>query len=112
MCSRWPLVGDLDADTGKAGRNLPVPAPYTIETSAGNFQPVFPLERGLTCADAKPIAVALSDAIGADARTKGRVRAVAHSRHLKLADEDKARARAFGNCAACEDTCAMDWRID
>jgi predicted P-loop ATPase len=67
------FVGDLDADTGKAGTGLdglPLASPYVIETSEGNFQPVFPLARALSKGEAKPIAVALSDAIGADSRTK------------------------------------------
>jgi len=67
------FVGDLDADTGNAGTGLaglPLASPYIMETSEGNFQPVFPLARALSHAEAKPIAVALSDAIGADSRTK------------------------------------------
>jgi hypothetical protein len=67
------FVGDLDADTGKAGTGLaglPLASPYIMETSEGNFQPVFPLARAMSKAEAKPIAVALSDAIGADSRTK------------------------------------------
>jgi predicted P-loop ATPase len=67
------FVGDLDADTGKAGTGLdglPVESPYVMETSEGNFQPIFPLARALNQVEAKPIAVALSDAIGADNRTK------------------------------------------
>jgi RepB DNA-primase from phage plasmid len=67
------FVGDLDADTGKAGTGLdglPIESSYIIETSDGNFQPVFPLGRALGFAEAKSIAVALGDAIGADSRTK------------------------------------------
>ena len=67
------FVGDLDADTGKAATGLgglPLASPYIMETSEGNFQPVFPLARALSQAEAKPIAVALGDAIGADSRTK------------------------------------------
>jgi RepB DNA-primase from phage plasmid len=67
------FVGDLDADTGKAGAGLdglPLAPPYVIETSEGNFQPVFPLARALSHLEAKPIAVALGDAVGADSRTK------------------------------------------
>jgi hypothetical protein len=67
------FVGDLDADTGKDGTGLdglPLAPPYVIETSAGNFQPVFPLARPLSRAEAKPLAVALGDAVGADSRTK------------------------------------------
>ena len=67
------FVGDLDADTGKSGTGLdglPLASPYILETSEGNYQPVFPLARALTQSDAKPIAVALGDAIGADSRTK------------------------------------------
>ncbi len=67
------LVGDLDADLGKTAiglNELPLPAPYVIESSEGNFQPVFPLGRALPPAEAKPIAIALSDAIGGDSGTK------------------------------------------
>jgi hypothetical protein len=67
------FVGDLDADTGKAGgglAGLPLASPYVMETSEGNFQPVFPLARALTPSEAKPIAVALGEAVGADSRTK------------------------------------------
>jgi hypothetical protein len=67
------FVGDLDADIGKTAvglDNLPLPPKYIIESSEGNFQPVFPLGRGLTQAEAKPIAEALSDAIGGDSGTK------------------------------------------
>ena len=67
------FVGDLDVDTGKAGTGLaglPLESPYVMETSEGNFQPVFPLAEALNPDEAKPIAVALSDAIGADNRTK------------------------------------------
>jgi hypothetical protein len=67
------FVGDLDADTGKAGAGLdglPVASPYVIETSTGNYQPVFPLAQALSRTQAKPIAVGLSDTIGADSRTK------------------------------------------
>jgi putative DNA primase/helicase len=67
------FVGDLDADTGKSGtglEELPLASPYVMETSEGNYQPVFPLARALSQSEAKPIAVALGDAIGADSRTK------------------------------------------
>jgi hypothetical protein len=64
------LVGDLDADTGKAGGPLPLDAPYILETSAGNFQPIFPLATALAPQDAKPLAVALADVLRCDARTK------------------------------------------
>jgi hypothetical protein len=63
------FVPDLDADTGKAG-TLPIDAPYVIETSEGNFQPVYVLAEALKPADAKPLANALVDCIGCDARTK------------------------------------------
>jgi hypothetical protein len=67
------IVGDLDADLGKTALGLdelPLPPTYVIESSKGNFQPVFPLGRALSQAEAKPIAVALSDAIGGDSGTK------------------------------------------
>jgi hypothetical protein len=68
------FVGDLDSDkhdkpsVGLDG--LPLHPPYVIETSAGNYQPFYPLAKALTAADAKPPAVALSDAIGGDKGTK------------------------------------------
>ena len=67
------LVGDLDADMGKKGvglDGLPLQPPYVVETSANNFHAVYPLGRALSPSDAKPIAVALSDAIGGDSGTK------------------------------------------
>jgi hypothetical protein len=67
------LVGDLDADKGKTAVKLdalPLPAPYVVETSKGNYHATFPLKRALTVAEAKPLAIALSDAIGGDSGTK------------------------------------------
>jgi hypothetical protein len=63
------LVVDQDNDTGKSGA-LPLPAPYTIESSADNFQAVYPLSRALLLAEAKPIGEALVKAVGCDAGTK------------------------------------------
>jgi hypothetical protein len=59
------LPVDLDADTGKTGA-LPFPAPYVIQSSSKNTQPVYPLARALRPADAKPIAEALKIATGSD----------------------------------------------
>ena len=67
------LVGDLDSDIGKKAvglDGLPLQPPYVVETSANNFHAVYPLGRALSPSDAKPIAVALSDAIGGDSGTK------------------------------------------
>jgi len=61
------LVVDLDADTGMAG-DLPLPAPYVIETSPGNSQPIYPLLRALP--DARQLALALGEATGGDYGTK------------------------------------------
>jgi predicted P-loop ATPase len=63
------LVADWDNDKYEL-EQLPIDAPYVIETSAGNFQPVFPLSRALANGEAKSLAVSLSDFIGADAGTK------------------------------------------
>src|SRR4051794_30159563 len=63
------LVADQDNDTDKGG-TLPLEPPYVVESSAGNFQAVFPLARALTVAEAKPIAQALVDAVGCDHGTK------------------------------------------
>jgi hypothetical protein len=62
------LVVDSDDDTGKAGR-LPLPAPYVIESSDGNFQPVYPLDRALLLSEAEPLAKALQKATGTDSGT-------------------------------------------
>jgi predicted P-loop ATPase len=65
------LVADLDNDKAELPLNtLPIEAPYVIESSSGNFQPVFPLSRALTNGEAKALAVSLSDFIGGDAGTK------------------------------------------
>lgn len=67
------LVGDLDADIGKTAvglDDLPLPPTYVIESSCGNYQAVFPLGRALSYAEAKPIAICLSDAIHGDSGTK------------------------------------------
>ena len=67
------VVGDLNSDIGKNAVSLdklPLRPPYVVETSADNFHAVFPLGRALLPSDAKPIAVALSDAIGGDRGTK------------------------------------------
>src|SRR4029077_13666358 len=49
---------------------LPLEAPYVIESSSGNFQPVFPLARALANGEAKALAILLSDFISGDAGTK------------------------------------------
>jgi hypothetical protein len=49
---------------------LPVEAPYIVETSPGNFQPVYIFERPLVAAVAKPVLAALSDSVGGDSGTK------------------------------------------
>lgn len=65
------LVADLDNDKAELPLTaLPIEPPYVIESSSGNFQPVFPLSRALANGEAKALAVALSDFIGGDAGTK------------------------------------------
>jgi predicted P-loop ATPase len=65
------LVADLDNDKRELSLTaLPVEAPYVIESSSGNFQPVFPFSRALANGEAKALAVSLSDFIGGDAGTK------------------------------------------
>jgi hypothetical protein len=63
------LPVDLDEDTGKAGK-LPLDPPYSLETSAGNFQPLYPLTRALLPNEAQPLATALQAATGSDHGTK------------------------------------------
>ena len=59
------LVADMDADTGKIGL-MPVPPSFVIETSPGNSQQVILFDKPMTPAEAKPFAVALQRATGAD----------------------------------------------
>lgn len=63
------VVADQDTDTGKFG-DLPLDPPYLIETSAGNFQAVYPFEAPLTPNAAKGLALKLANAAGCDAGTK------------------------------------------
>jgi len=66
------LVGDLDSDIGKKAvdlAGLPLQAPYVVETSKGNYHATYPLARALVPSEAKPIAIALSKAIGGDSGT-------------------------------------------
>ena len=62
-------VPDLDGDKG-VKTELPVEAPYIVESSPGNFQPVYIFERPLAPADAKPALTALCDFVGGDSGTK------------------------------------------
>jgi RepB DNA-primase from phage plasmid len=62
-------VPDLDNDKYTIGE-LPVEAPYIVESSPGNFQPVYVFERPLPPGEAKPVLTALSDFIGGDSGTK------------------------------------------
>lgn len=62
------LVVDLDTDTGKAG-DLPLEPPYVLETSPGNWQPFYLLDRPLSVGEAKPLAAALRRATSSDAGT-------------------------------------------
>jgi RecA-family ATPase len=62
-------VPDLDNDKYTLGK-LPVEAPYIVETSPGNFQPIYIFDKPLSPADAKPALAALSDFVGGDSGTK------------------------------------------
>lgn len=59
------LVADMDADTGKVGE-MPVEPSFVIETSPGNSQQVLLFDKPMSPVDAKPLAVALQRATGAD----------------------------------------------
>jgi len=63
------LPVDLDADMNRAGE-LPIAAPYSVESSPGNFQPVYAFSRALLPEEAQPIADALQAATGSDHGTK------------------------------------------
>jgi predicted P-loop ATPase len=63
------FVVDWDADKYRLDA-LPLEPPYVIESSAGNFQPIYPLSRALANGEAKALATALSDFVDADAGTK------------------------------------------
>jgi RecA-family ATPase len=60
------FVVDGDADKGKDAPTSPLPADYIIESSAGNLQYFLWLDQPLPAAEAKPLAVALKRATGAD----------------------------------------------
>jgi hypothetical protein len=62
-------VADLDHDKYRLSE-LPLDAPYMVETSKGNYQAVYPLARPLPVRDAKPALTALSNCIGGDCGTK------------------------------------------
>lgn len=59
------LVADMDADTGKIGE-MPFEPSFVIETSPGNSQQVVLFDKPMSPEDAKPLAVALQRATGAD----------------------------------------------
>jgi hypothetical protein len=59
------LVADMDSDTGKVGE-MPFEPSFVIETSPGNSQQVILFDKPMSPADAKPLAVALQRATGAD----------------------------------------------
>ena len=61
--------GDFSDDKG-VKTELPVEAPYIVESSPGNFQPVYIFEHPLAPADAKPALTALCDFVGGDSGTK------------------------------------------
>jgi hypothetical protein len=62
-------VPDLDHDKYQFDE-LPIEAPYIVESSPGNFQPVYVFERPLVPAVAKSVLTAISDFIGGDSGTK------------------------------------------
>jgi AAA domain/Primase C terminal 2 (PriCT-2)/RepB DNA-primase from phage plasmid len=62
-------VPDLDNDKYQIGE-LPIEAPYIVESSPGNFQPAYVFKRPLMPAMAKPVLTAISDFIGGDSGTK------------------------------------------
>jgi Virulence-associated protein E/RepB DNA-primase from phage plasmid len=66
------LVADLDNDKQLELpiAALPIEPSYMIESSRGNFQPVFLFSRALANGEAKAMATSLSDFIGGDAGTK------------------------------------------
>jgi hypothetical protein len=59
------LIADMDADTGKVG-TLPLPPSYVVETSPGNTQPTFLLDKPVSPEVAARLAKALQKATGAD----------------------------------------------
>ena len=69
IVATFGLVADLDADAGRPGEP-PLPAPYVIESSAGNFQPVYPFSPALEPQRAHELAQALGHKVGGDSGTK------------------------------------------
>ncbi|WMT91001.1 AAA family ATPase [Pelagibacterium sp. H642] len=64
------LVADMDADTGNAGGEYPLPPNYIVESSAGNLQAFWLFDRPVTPAVAKEIAAGLQVATASDHCTK------------------------------------------
>ena len=62
-------IPDLDGDKG-VKTELPIEAPYIVESSPGNFQPVYVFERPLPPLEAKPVLTAICDFVGGDSATK------------------------------------------
>lgn len=60
------LVADMDADTGHAAGEYPLEPNYVIETSPGNFQPMWLFDRPVAPSVAKEIARGLKAATGSD----------------------------------------------
>ena len=69
IVATFGLVADLDADAGRPGEP-PLPAHYVIESSAGNFQPVYPFSPALEPQRAHELAQALGHKVGGDSGTK------------------------------------------
>src|SRR2546429_325301 len=61
-------VADLDNDKYPLDE-VPVEAPYLVETSGGNYQAFYPFIRPLPVSEAKPALTALCDSIGGDGAT-------------------------------------------
>lgn len=60
------LVADMDADTGRDAGDYPTEPNYIIETSPGNFQPMWLFDKQLPVATAKALAKQLKVATGSD----------------------------------------------
>jgi hypothetical protein len=65
-------VGDLDNDKNEKYEigDLPLAPAYVMESSAGNFQPVYPFEKPLSVREVKPILAAFGDGLGGDSGPK------------------------------------------
>ena len=93
------VVIDYDNDKFKLG-DLPLEAPYVVETSAGNLQPIYPLTRALANGEAKQFGDRALGLCRRGPRDQRSQPCLANPGNAELADQEKARTRPADGAAA------------